>query len=305
MSVSEKLATASVSKTITAAALVRALYDNPSVSLDSPFAPYLPSHWTVHESLKYITFKQLLQHTSGIQKTWEVSYDSLKKVARYGVLWSDVGKYKYTNTNYALMRLLIPRIASNNILQIPPGTPDYVLDLLEQTQAVEFANGYISYTQEKVWDKTGVAPNMQCKPVSSYPALAYAEPPSSTLGEDYGDLTMVSASQGWQATSRQLAVFMRTLHETSYIMPAFLSKKMADEKLGYDTSGVTTQGFSWFHKSGDYPGPPYNNAYDGELHSKVYGFSNGIYLGLIINSHFGSSTGLAQTVIDAFDDVVW
>jgi CubicO group peptidase (beta-lactamase class C family) len=51
MANTDKFNVASVSKTITAAALIRALADNPEASLNSPFVPFLPSHWYIHPSL--------------------------------------------------------------------------------------------------------------------------------------------------------------------------------------------------------------------------------------------------------------
>jgi CubicO group peptidase (beta-lactamase class C family) len=108
MSTSVKFNVASVSKVITAAALIRLLWNTSGISLNSPFVFCLPPHWTVHSSLKNITFKQLLNHTSGFRfPPNDADYFNLKADMAKGVLTSDIGKPEYNNANYALMRLLI------------------------------------------------------------------------------------------------------------------------------------------------------------------------------------------------------
>ena len=64
MFVNEKYNIASCSKTITAAALLRALSAKQKTVNDLIY-PYLPSHWTLGTGIKTITFKQLLTHQSG------------------------------------------------------------------------------------------------------------------------------------------------------------------------------------------------------------------------------------------------
>jgi len=295
MSAVEKYNIASVSKAVTAAAMIRALYDHPSVTLNSPFAPYLPQHWVVDPSLKNVTFKQLLQHKSGIRNNFQLSYGALKDVVFAGVKSEDINERKYINTNYAMMRLLIPRIANHSIAQIPNNTPSSVVQSLEQVQAYQFALNYIDYVQKTVWDKTGVSANMQCKPISTNPALTYPYPVDDTNGEDYGDRTLTCASGGWNASSLQIAMFMKTLFETSSILTPTWSKAMVDEKMGFDGYG-TVEGHTYWYKSGDYPAPPY----DGELHAKAFGFSNGVYVGLIINSAIKVSPTLGGRILNGF-----
>lgn len=295
MSAVEKYNIASVSKAVTAAAMIRALYDNPSVTLNSPFAPYLPQHWVVDPSLKTVTFKQLLQHKSGIRNNFQLSYGALKEVIFAGVKSEDIDQYKYINTNYAMMRLLIPRIANYSIAQIPSISSSGLVQSLEQVQAAQFAMSYMDYVQKRVWDQTGVAANMQCKPISTNPALAYPSPADDTNGEDYGDRTLTCASGGWNASSLQIAMFMKTLFETSSILTPTWSKAMVDEKMGFDGNG-TVEGHTYWYKSGDYPAPPY----DGELHAKAFGFSNGVYVGLIINSAIKVSPTLGGRILNGF-----
>ncbi|MBI4908921.1 MAG: serine hydrolase [Acidobacteria bacterium] len=299
-----KFPTASVSKAVTGAALLRVLYDNPNVTMEDSIAPHLPSHWTVHESFQKLKFRHLLQHSSGIPKAVGVDYASLKALVLGGVDTSNLGVlpdgYTYANANFALMRLLIPKLAAMPVAPIPAGTSGWLLQTLEQTQAAQFAGAYMSYTQQKVWDKLGNAPNMKCKPDSVYPGLCYdVYPFTQTKGTDFGDRTLLCASGGWNATSTQLATFIKTLHETDLILPSWLAQRMSNELMGYDKNGTTSQGFFYWEKPGDYPGMPRN---PGELHARIFGFSNGVYLGLIVNSAMPNPT---PVILAAFNSVTW
>jgi hypothetical protein len=296
MSFHDRYNVASVSKTITAAALLRALLDSSQASLDSPFAPFLPSHWGVHNSLKNITFRQLLQHRSGFRFANQVTYAAMKGNMAAGVNAGNIGSYDYNNVNYGIMRLLIPRLAGYNLFQLSPGTPSVLAPALESGQDLQLASCYIDYTQKKVWDKAG-APPMACKPTDNYPALCYQFPPNLGKGTHFGDMTLTCGSRGWNASSVHLNAFQRALHLFNAILPESLAKKMIDEQLGYDGSGTTKNAYTYYHKGGYYPG----SMNPGELHSYIIGFSNGVQLALIINSQFDGPDDLLGTVIQAFD----
>lgn len=298
MSHKEQYNVASVSKVITGTAMLRALYDNPNISLNTPFASCLPSHWTIHSSLTKVTFAQLLQHKSGIRDNGGWSYSSLKAVVLDGVNPKDIGTRKYNNLNYAMMRLLIPRVANAAIPQIAGGVSGSSLHVLETLQAAQFAGAYLSYVQQHVWDKTGITPGMQCKPISSFPALCYQYPNFlETSGDDFGDMTLVCGGAGWNTSTNQLAAFMRTLHSTQQILPSSLSQSMIDQAYGYDGTGSTPKGTLYWQKGGDFPG----SQNDGQLHSYVIGFANNVYIAMIVNSPFVKGTDFRTEIGNAFD----
>jgi hypothetical protein len=290
---------ASVSKTVTAAALLRALADTPAASLDSPFTPFLPAHWIIHNSLKNVTFRQLLQHRSGFKFSAGVSYQAIKGNMASGVNMADIGTYDYNNVNYGIMRVLIPRLAGYSLMQIAPGTSGALLSIMEYSQDVQLATTYIEYTQKKVWDKTGVTPNMACKPTDTYPALCYQYPPTIAKGGDFGDMTLTCGSRGWNASSYQLNAFQRTLHQTAAILPEWLTTLMVDDKLGYDATGTTKNGYTYYRKNGYYPG----SMNPGELNSYLVGFGNGVHVALIINSQFNGPDGIFGSITKSFESV--
>src|SRR5215204_36369 len=299
MGIFDKFNAASISKTITAAALIRLLLDKDNVGLDSPFWTYLPSHWTVHNSIKGITFAELLAHKSGFKFATNVSYAEEKQNMAAGVNPNDIGKYDYNNNNYGILLLVIPILAGNSIINIDKNSLDFLIAAQEIAQAQQLADYYIAYVQQKVFDKTGGAmQNMACKPTDTYPALCYQFPKTAAKGTDFGDMTLTCGSRGWNISASQLGLFFRQLHYTTNILPKSLSDKMKDELMGYDSKGTTKDGVSYYWKNGFYPGSM--NA--GEINAWIIGFGNDIQIALIINSQFTGTDNIGTTLIKSFQE---
>jgi CubicO group peptidase (beta-lactamase class C family) len=108
---------ASMSKTITATAMVAALEDLAEhvpalrISLDSSIVPFLPTNWN-RTKISQVTFRSLLRHTSGLTGFYSGAdtYEDLKLAVEAGPVAAHVGKFHYRNVNYSLMRLLIPYV---------------------------------------------------------------------------------------------------------------------------------------------------------------------------------------------------
>ena len=81
----EPRSAARVSKMITAASALK-LLEEKNFSIDDIVWEFLPSPWTFHNSFKQVSFKNLLQHKSGISGSTGYSYSSLKKLAAAGVV---------------------------------------------------------------------------------------------------------------------------------------------------------------------------------------------------------------------------
>lgn len=103
---------ASTSKTLTAVALVKALNDRGS-SVDSRVAPFLPNCLKQGPGVNTLTFRELLDHTSGLSEPSgckDDPYGCLQKMVADGR--TRPREYNYNNSGYGLMRLLVPLVAT-------------------------------------------------------------------------------------------------------------------------------------------------------------------------------------------------
>jgi len=290
----DRITIASVSKTITAATLIK-LAAKRAVSLDSPAWKLLPPSWAYADSFKTITLRELLAHNSGIRGCG-IDFDALKACAAAGVnpgnknpaipIWT-----KYSNTNYALMRLMIDQLEDNAI----PPTP------------TQQGGRYTMLVNVNTLGPAGVG-NQSCAAPATDPALSYISAFDDNVwnstaaqnynwtkvlpGQPWGSMIEVCGSQGWNLSSRQLATFVNALMFTDKILPQATVQTMRDEGLGlmyFDFGGgLTAYGHGGYH-----PAP--NNK--GEINTLILGFNNGISIGLIINSRYNGNFG--QDVAEA------
>lgn len=248
-----KITVASVSKMVTAIAAVRIL-DKHSVSVNAAIGPYLPSDWSASNYVKNLKFSQLLSHTSGIKdygndppndyaalksfftqsvsKTTSTRCDptdasgNFIQVARgQGITPNNLASC-YSNYNFAIFRVLLPKVA---------GFPE---DPNPQTRARTFADQYTGLVQQNLFDlvgRTGVA----CKPpnTSGY-SFAYNYP-GTKAGYDWGDVSLVCGAAGWYLSSEDIAhVLISISAKDGRILSATAAndqfETMRTEKLGWD-----------------------------------------------------------------------
>lgn len=222
-----KITVASVSKIVTAIAAVRIL-DKHGVSLDAKIGSYLPSDWNTRDSIlsKYvydITFAQLLGQRSGIKDYGNVpnDYATLKKFYSQAVSDSATtacdprdsnGNYVsvalgqgftpnntawcYSNFNFAIIRILLPKVAG------------FAEDSDQSTRPQTLADQYVALVQQNVFDLVGQK-GVECKPPSQAPGiLNYAFAYNylgNTKGFDWGDNTLICGAAGWYLSVEDIA----------------------------------------------------------------------------------------------------
>lgn len=284
----DRITIASVSKTITGATLIK-LMNAKGLSLDMPAWQVLPASWTFAPSFKTITIRELLAHTSGIRGC-SIDYDGLKACAAAGVNMADKGTAisywtRYSNANYALMRLIIPRVQDGSI----PATPE------AQGDRYEFLVNQFTFGPAGVGGST-------CAPPAVNPALSYISTKDDMIwnstapqnfdfttvkpGQPWGEMKTVCGSQGWNLSSRQLATFAHALWQTDKILPQPVVDTMRAQNLSmiwYNFGdGLEAYGHGGYH-----PAP--NN--QGEINTLILGFNNGISIGAIVNSRYNGNIG--------------
>lgn len=292
MAVTDRITIASVSKPITAAAMLRVMASK-GISLDESASKFLPADWTSGSNFKTITIRELLSHTSGIRSGngCNISFDGLKKCVADGIAPANK-VYKYANENYALMRIILPRIYGSQL----------------KTEE-DYARQYEVIVNRMVLNSAGI-PYATCKAPASSPALSYESVTDNgddtgayfagnydwdnlKPGIDWGDMTLRCGSQGWNLSADELARFMHTLSFTEKILPQSTVDQMRSENLGlfWRDFGEGLEG--WGH--GGWHPARWNN---GEINTWVFTFNNGITVGVVINSRYSGNyaTDIAEAV---------
>jgi CubicO group peptidase (beta-lactamase class C family) len=294
MSADDAFNIASVSKTITAAAAMKIMAAR-TISPDAAIAPFFPPDWRLSNSVKTITLRQLLTHLSGLRcddkPDYQVTYEQLKQCMSVETNPDDRTRYKYQNSNFALFRILLVRMRSPGF-QSPPRAPHPAYGQL-----------YIDYVQQNLFMPIGL-PQIYCKPTARYPALTDQFPGPVIPGEDFGDMTETNASRGWNMSPRQLAVFMHNLMDTEKILPRPVVEDMKQGRFGLYPARVAP-GIMVYDHGGGYPGKDDNGKVfnKGELNSYMGWFSNGVSVGLIVNSQFGPNQDVGAAVHAAMHEV--
>jgi CubicO group peptidase (beta-lactamase class C family) len=318
---------ASLSKTITAAAAVKALdakdqqQPDSKKMLDKPIGPWLPTEFNAGAHFKAITFRQLLTHTSGIGTAKDAGGKSVDAAGvDYVSLKDYVGSHPdlssknawYSNTNYALFRFLIPNVVN--------GSP-----LVTNDPAADYAAAYMSYVQKHVFDPVALyripAATDSATGVDYHFPLSHPADPSYH-GWDLGDLTLQIGSQGWVMSTQQLAVFLRDLNFTEKIVRKELSQQMkaTGACLGYEfwscaVPVAKNSSYLYWEKGGFYPGCSQGNKLPGEFRGHLVVFSNDVSIALFVNSNLTGKgatkdacgfkdRGSLQAILDAFNSTI-
>ncbi len=277
---------ASVSKTITAVAVLKILQDQ-NMSVDTAIGDYLPSAWTVPEAVQAITFRQLLTHTSGF-RTYALNYNSVQAVVEGGLEGSQT--FSYLTTNYSILRVAIPYLqedVSNDFLDAFP---------LGGTTTAVF---YKSYVIDNVLDPAGVY-NPDTKPAAGEtdPTLIYAWPDVGASGTNTGNQTANAGGRGWRLSAYNLGEFLTALRTNDNILTPATRDLMDQNFFGWSNPANYTfaQGFY---------GTYYSHGGDnfGGVNTAIMDFPNGVQAALVMNSNTAAGIPYQAIVLkDAFED---
>lgn len=309
MTTDSKYSLASVSKNITAAALMH-LLNSKGVKVTDRMADYLPADFLpgMHISFIGITFEELLTHRAGIRcdKTLNVDYESLKKCTAIGVKIDDKSKDCngnnlgnttdigcYQNTDYALMRLLIPGLNGFDGYKIK--------DPAEK--AAKFAQLYSDYVNAVDFSKAGF--KAYCHPTDGdKQPLAYKLSAPNGIGGDFGNNDLACGSMGWVLSAKMLSKYFYKLNFSEDIVTKKVSEQMREKLYGYQAKSEFDSKFGkvrMYWHGGYHPG----SMNPGEINTIVINFSNGIQIAFIMNSDTPSSVNfggvLTQSMIDAMN----
>lgn len=246
---------ASCSKFFTGVALMRAL-NLRGVSVDAAIADYLPSYWAIHNSVRAITFRQLLTHRSGFTENVNgvemgdgaISlYSSLKGLAEQGVVLrlngapqpGELGGYLYNNGNFGMMRVLIPvltgEIDVDDVFIHQSGQSD-VSDIVWDERT---AYSYRDHMQGRIFGISGAHAYTDSGRVpGNRSARGYRDIDHDEGGDDYGDMTREAGGDGWLVAVADMLKTLGTIRHTSKIIDAATLRQMTDGQFGCWASDV-------------------------------------------------------------------
>ncbi len=284
----QRMHIASISKPITAIALFKAIHKSGSgITLQTPIEDYLPGHWNLPNSVKTITFAQLLDHRSGLKAAGS-SYDNLKTNLEAGVLPADKGQYFYNNANFGLMRILIayilePEVFSQTVMLGNDAN-------IDQTTVRIFS----AFMEKEVAGAAQVNHNIWT-PNNASPVLFY----------DYSDLTKTAwltpdyqdaaGGFGYFLSANSIAsIFAHARHLNGYLPQPYYDWFWKDDMGWFSSNGehgtYLVHNGAWFSNGRGY-------------HGVVWAFPNNVEATVLVNCHNTPEADNIQNLVrDAYND---
>lgn len=215
---------ASVSKTITATALLKLWEEcagtSRQFSLDDPFWPYLKNICPeASDDVKNITIRQVLKHRSGFVSNPFNGRDrrdlnGVKELLTLPLAHPPGTFYEYQNINYSIIRFLIEQISQED---------------------------YTDYVKTHVLAPMGIL-DMETHSEVSQRMCIYPKSGSRKSGDmGYCDFSSTAGSWGWYASASDLGKFLEGLRQYKVLNLA-TTKIMLNENLGWDNGNPWGKG---------------------------------------------------------------
>lgn len=221
---------ASVSKTITAVAVMKMLTDK-GLNVDNRISPYIYADWTQGPNVSTLSFRDLLTHSTGFSQADagacgnNVNYAGLKAIVAAGVDSKQTRVRQYGNCNFALVRELM--------LVLSGATPKSN----ETQRAQQSADAYVDYVRRHVLQPVGVSSGRQCKPPAGEPvAMSYAGTSGNAAGNDWGDWTLLCGGGGWVLSATDLHRVFHDIAVGDRVLASWQRQQLFLGQLGWDSA---------------------------------------------------------------------
>jgi CubicO group peptidase (beta-lactamase class C family) len=306
---SQRITVMSMSKTITAAAVMKALEGTGgTVTIDSPILPFLPQKWqnNIGPYVGVMTFRDLLTHTAGLKGLPDSagdpdSYANLQQIIANGADWTTYHFYSYNNADFCLMRIIIPYLVYG------PGA--FAQSEANGTNDVATGQAYVNYVKNNVLGPIGlgaidVVPTGPAPYVQYYSYNAAFGNVFTCASDPTNNYPMLHTGAGyWFMSASEYAHFISSLAQGSIISAA--SWQIMRDSLDQETptNTVPRLGLYATGSSSLFAGPYYDHngglpcsASDWKL------FPNGMAAVFIVNTATFSGASNPQSLLrDAFD----
>lgn len=195
---SRRMHVASISKFITAIAIVEALQDRNLDPNTTQIGEFLPGYWSPGPSFDQITFGTLLNHTSGMEEPNIPFTQVREKVEFLGSITGSSSTSSYSNQAYILLRIILAIVTGgierNKNVNIFSKLEN---DLFWDAKTISH---YATYTNEKYFEPLGFNARISPSPVD---ALGY-DNPQTLPGYETKSAFSFAGSVGWHLSADQL-----------------------------------------------------------------------------------------------------
>lgn len=291
---------ASINKAMTAVAMLKILEGlgngDAGFMLNASIAQYLPPNWSFGPNSPNITFRNLLQHRSGIASDAPIDFAGLRTLIASGT--SANKNYVYSNANYALLRILIARMSGNAD----------TFDPSDDAMSNATLSGFRRYMETEIFGPLDIEVNT--RPFGNKPARYY-QWGNLNDGWNMGDMSNRLGNGGFYFSPIACAKFLAYLNHSEDIISKETREVMYNQFLGW-SDGAQPQNEpegdygTYYYKGGSFC----NNAEDGNCNGQgvrniVASFPhNGVEVVIMGNSRGGnmdSSSGLRAMLRNAYD----
>ncbi len=230
--------------------------------LDSEIFPYFPAIWQANAdaSWKKVTFRQLLQHKSGVRSLTQKDRDDFAAKGfranspfiyfQKAIKPEDRNVRDYENFNFSILTYLLPMVASPTlpgILNQEISKQKLKVDDLYITQRLGTA--FYGHMLVNSFGKITPKINPSCDAPNEYPkknitfAMAYKSAADTTKGFQWSERQQNGscyAQGGWYVSGRELAAFAANFDMTETLVSNEVKAKMfdnnkADDRLVWST----------------------------------------------------------------------
>lgn len=217
---------ASINKVMTAVAMLKILEEqgngDAAFWLNANVAQFLPPNWSFGPNTPNISFRNLLQHRSGIAANAPIDYAGLRTMIAGGT--SANKGYVYSNANYALLRILIARMSGNA----------GALNADDTVNSNATLSGFRKYMETEIFEPLGISVNT--RPFGSNPALYY-QWGNLNNGWNIGDMTNRLGNGGFYFSPTDASKFLSYLNHSEEIISKETREAMYNQFLGWSDGG--------------------------------------------------------------------
>ncbi|HZI16753.1 MAG TPA: serine hydrolase domain-containing protein [Myxococcus sp.] len=255
---------ASVSKSITAVALMELTERYPDVDLDDPFYPLVQAKYpTAGSGVANVTLRQLLTHRSGMPVKGYCGdnfHAEMSSLVASNLVTTPGGAAQYSNGNYCLVRSVIESVSGM---------------------------AYVDFVKTYVLAPMGIT-GMSCQPSTT---LYYAKNSSSAGYFWNNDYTSQCGAYGWYGSANDLAKFLVGVRNHT-VLSSSTTSIMNDGRIGWwgnDTSGGVALHHNGAWVTGDGRG----------CNTGIMRLPNGVEAVVLSNTHGFNTIGMMLTGYEA------